>query len=114
MAAPLALMLGSAPKLSASASPALLTGFTVGTGTVVTKFSATCTALGGSPGYTYSWTYVSGDASIGPIDAASASTKFSGYFTSIGTYSAVFKCVVTDAAATVVASNEITVTLDCT
>ena len=113
MAAPLVLILGREAPLSASVNPTGLSGFVIGSGTAVTGLTAICTAAGGAPGYTYLWTFVSGDSDIGPINGTSASTKFNAYFSGPGILQAVYKCVVTDAAANVVDSNTVTISMEC-
>lgn len=82
------------------------------TGTSITTASVTVTAAGGTPGYTYSWVRTSGSTSISADSASAATTTFTGSSLASGsTYSAVFTCTVTDAAAatkTAIVSVEIT------
>jgi len=98
--------------LAASVLPVGLSATRFGAGTAVTLQTAVTTVVGGVPPYTYLWTRVSGDTEVGPISGTSASTKFSAYFASPDTYSTVYKCVVTDAAANVVNSNNITIEME--
>jgi len=74
--------------------------------------SVTVTAAGGTAPYTYSWVRTSGSTSITATSSTAATTTFTGSSLASGsTYSAVFTCTVTDAAAatkTAVVSVEIT------
>jgi len=98
--------------LAASVLPVDLFAIQYIIGTAVTLQTATTTVVGGQPPYTYLWTLVSGDTEVGPIHGTSASTKFSAYFTSPGSYSTVYKCVVTDATTSVVDSNNINIEME--
>lgn len=100
-----------ASALSATALPNELEGFRSGIGTAQTSTPSLCSASNGVPPYTYLWTYVSGDTSIYTNTATSASAYFSRFFPDVAEFSAVWKCVVTDAAATVVDSNTVSITL---
>ena len=100
------------PTFAASVSPAGLFATRFGAGTAITLQTAVTTVVGGVPPYTYLWTRVSGDTEIGPISGTSSSTQFSAYFASPGSYSTVYKCVVTDAAASSVDSNNITIDME--
>lgn len=87
-----------APPISASASPATVSGNTLGTGTATTN-DATVTPVGGTPPYSYAWENVTYDNPVPPeIDSP---TGVSSTFTQTGigpgeSYSAVFRCLVTD------------------
>jgi hypothetical protein len=98
--------------LAASVLPLGLSATRFGPGTAVTFQTAITTAVGGSPPYTYQWTFVSGDTEIGAVDNTSAATRFSAYFPSADTFNAVYKCVVTDSATDVVDSNTITIYME--
>jgi len=74
---------------SASASPISATGS--GLSGVVQTNIVTVTPAGGTGPYTYSWTYVSGDA-VTVLSPSSAATKF----LSATSAEAVYKCTVTD------------------
>ena len=100
------------PSFAASVAPGGLSAIRFGAGTAVTLQTAVTTVVGGVPPYTYLWTRVSGDTEVGPISGTSASTIFSAYFASPDTYSTVYKCVVTDAAAVSVDSNNITIEME--
>jgi len=95
---------------SATVSPTTLSG-SGSTGVYVsTSGASTCTPVGGTPTYTYSWVYVSGDV-LTANSPTSASCNF-GYFNAIpGTKVGVFKCTVTDSASQVVDSNTVTATI---
>lgn len=81
--------------LNATASPSSLS--TSGTGTPLTTASTTVTPTGGTSPYTYAWTRISGSTSITANTASAASTTFTGASLASGTtYSAVFRCTVTD------------------
>jgi hypothetical protein len=87
-----------APPMSAVAAPATVSGNTFGTGTATTD-ATTVTPSGGTPPYTYAWQTVSYDNPTPPdVDSpSSAATTFNQ--TGIGpgeSYSAVFRCLVTD------------------
>lgn len=113
MSGVIAVLATGKPALGASANPTVVGGFKVGAGTVISSQSAVVTVIGGTPPYTYLWTRVSGDTQVGPLNGTSSSTKFSAYIGTAGiSYSAVYKCVVTDSAAVSVDSNTIDVTMD--
>jgi hypothetical protein len=82
------------------------------TGTTIVTASVTVTAAGGTAPYTYSWVRTSGSTLITATSSTAATTTFTGSSLASGsTYSAVFTCTVTDAAAatkTAVVSVEIT------
>lgn len=112
MSGVLAVLATGSPPLAASAAPTGPNGVKIGTGTVITSSSVMVTAVGGTVPYTYLWTFVSGDTEIGPINGTSSSTKFSAYFSTPGTFEAVYKCVVTDATATAVDTNPVTIYME--
>ena len=81
--------------LNAAASPSSLS--TSGTGTPLTTASTTVTPTGGTSPYTYAWTRLSGSTSITANSASAATTTFTGASLASGTtYTAVFRCTVTD------------------
>jgi len=81
--------------LNAAASPSSLS--TSGTATSLTTASTTVTPTGGTSPYTYAWTRLSGSTSIAANSASSATTTFTGTSLASGTtYTAVFRCTVTD------------------
>lgn len=70
-----------------------------GTAGTITTDTVTAAASGGTPGYTYAWTKVSGD-SITAVSAATAATTFQATSVTTGeTRTAIFRCTVTDGAA---------------
>jgi hypothetical protein len=100
------------PALAASVLPVGLFATRFGAGSALTFDSAITTVVGGVPPYTYLWTRVSGNTEVGPINGTSAATQFSAYFYGVGSYSTVYKCVVTDSAAASVDSNNITISME--
>lgn len=81
--------------LNATASPSSVTKS--GAGTPQTTASVTVTPTGGTAPYTYSWVRNSGSTSIAVDSATAATTTFTGTSLASGTtYSAVFRCTVTD------------------
>ena len=103
---------GGRPPLRASASPSSLSGYKVGTGTVVTSGPCTVTVVGGAPPYTYTWTDVSNPDTITETLPASSFTYWRKTLTSTPDLaSGTFKCVVEDSLGATVDSNTITVDL---
>lgn len=98
---------GSAPSVSIAPSP--LYDSRTGGGSITSSI-ATATATGGAGGYSYAWTYVSGDALTVSSPAAS-STTFSTTLLSGQTKTAVYRCTVTDAASAT-GFDDLTVTLE--
>lgn len=97
---------------SATASPNDLFGVRRGGGTVTTgSYSTVGTQYLVAP-ITYSWTFVSGDATVLPNSPNSGSTKFSSYLEVNGVKTAVYKCVVTGAGPTVVDTNNVSINLN--
>lgn len=88
-----------APPMAASASPETVYGSTLGTGTATTN-STTVTPSGGTPPYTYAWTLLSRDnLSADPTanSPTAATTTFTQTSIGIGeSYSATWRCTVTD------------------
>lgn len=65
-----------------------------------TTGTVTAMPTNGTPAYTYAWTYVSGDATIGVNSPTSASTSFSrSGMANLTEYDAVWRCTVTDSTA---------------
>lgn len=101
--------------LSATRSPATLsqTGTWTSGNLNLTTSSCSVSASGGTPGYTYSWSRVSGSALVNITSPSSSSTTFNTSFNGGGqTRSAVFKCTVTDAASNVVDTDTVSVTFN--
>lgn len=82
--------------------------------TCQTALNSTCNAINGLPPYSYAWTFVSGDSDIYIVPFGPTTAGFAATFNETGSKSAVFKCIVTDAAATVVDSNNVFITLGIT
>lgn len=88
-----------AAGLSGSASPSSIQHDYSGS-TSATSGSVTVTATGGTPGYTYAWTHVSGSTDVTVTSASAAATTFGVTGLSDGaTKSAIKRCTITDAAA---------------
>lgn len=101
------------PTFAASVAQTDLYATRFDPGTAETLQTAIVTVAGGVPPYTYLWSRVSGSTEIGPINGTSSATKFSAYFIGYGSYSAVYRCTVTDVAATSVNSNNIDILMEC-
>lgn len=89
----------TAPPMSASITPSLVFGVTLGTGTVDTD-AATMSASGGTAPYTYAWTITAYTSAVSPsvLNPTSASTAFRQTSLGIGAAeSADIQCVATDA-----------------
>ena len=101
----------SSVPLSISISPTSIANLRTGAGNL-TSDPATGTGAGGSGGYTYAWTYVSGD-SYTINSPSSATTTFTTSLASeqlkVGTY----RCTVTDSSSNI-ASSTIVVELEAT
>lgn len=105
---------GGGGSFQATASPTNLTGFVVGSygATVVTSDPAIVTALYGVGNLTYSWTKVSGHASIYAETPLLSHTYFAASFPGTSdSRTATFKCTVTDEASNVVDTNTVSVLL---
>lgn len=90
--------------LAAVASPTTLSASRVGPGEVSIG-SVTCTVTGGVAPYTYNWQRTAGYGGMGATASTAATTPFWGGAGEVGTYSAQFKCTVTDARGQSVESN---------
>lgn len=77
---------------------------------IVTNSSTQVTASGGTGGFSYTWSRVSGSTSIEPTAPNSASTFFIAS-AQAGTYQAVFRCQVTDSSSTSAFSGNVTITI---
>lgn len=108
-----AVVRSTTPALSASVTPTTLSGETWGYGVGMTSSPAVVEALNGVPGYTYSWTRVSGSTSITATSSTSYSTYFQATMVAGTSVSAVFKCTVTDAASGTVDTANVSITLTC-
>lgn len=81
----------------------------------ITTNSVSATGSGGTSPYTYAWSRVSGDSSITASSSANRTTSFSRTGCIAGTaYSGVWRCQVTDAAGTIVYSDNVSITITCT
>lgn len=89
---------GVSTALAASVSPGSAAGSN--SGTSQTTNACVVTPSGGTPGYTYAWTWFSGGGSITITSASAASTTFSVTGLTAGTTrTGVARCTVTDSAA---------------
>lgn len=96
--------------LGVTASPTAISK--TNSGASITTDSTTVTAFGGSTPYTYAWTRNSGSTDIAVDSASAATTTFTGTSLVSGTtYTATFRCTVTDnAAATTTVDVPVTIT----
>lgn len=97
--------------LTISISPASIANLRTGAGNL-TSDPATGTGAGGSGGYTYAWTYVSGD-SYTINSPSSATTTFTTNLASEQLKVGVYRCTVTDSLSNT-ANATITVELEAT
>ena len=102
--------MGGVAPLSAALSSNLASGSDAGS-PVVTG-SVTVTPSGGTGPYTYDWEYVSGDASITVDSDASATTTWRRNMAPLESFSANWRCKVTDALARVVYTGDVTVSVE--
>lgn len=98
----------SAQPVNAYVNPTFAFGARSGAGTVTTS-GATAYPSGGTPGFTYAWTFVSGDA-VFTANTATASNTTWHCTVGIGDYfTATWQCVVTDSVGTASAPQLLTV-----
>ena len=97
---------GTFGGLSVNASPGYV--YATGSGTVATG-SITATPSGGTPAYTYNWVFMGGDNSITPVSVHSATSTFIGTVRSGDDKVAYYQCNVTDSAAHMASSNQVTI-----
>ena len=103
---------GGIGGLTATVTPSNLYGFRTGKGTAESGGFATCVVSGGTPPYTYSWTRTSGNTEIYAFTPTASSTQFGAFMANFDTeFNAVWKCEVTDSAATTVNSDTVTIQL---
>ncbi len=100
-------------SLSAICTPPAISS--IGTGTSQTTASVTVTPIGGTGTYSsYTWSRLSGDASITATSPSAATTTFSRSGMSSGnTYTTIFQCVVVDSGGHTTTTT-CTVTIQCT
>ena len=84
------------PFVSLDISPSPVVNTRVG-GAVRQSSVVTATPSGGTPPFSYAWSYVSGDLGYTITSPSSASTTFSIFVINDVTYQAIFECVATDA-----------------
>lgn len=96
-----------AVSLNKSSLSKTATTSTISTGNV------TATGSGGTSPYTYSWSRRSGDSNITATKSSSATTAFQRTGCAEGTsYSATWRCTVTDGAGDTVTSSNVTITIE--
>lgn len=89
---------GGRPPLRAVISPSSLSGFKIGSGTVITSAPATVLVTGGAPPYTFLWTDVTNLDGISETLPTAQTTYWRKTFASApDSAEGTFKCVVTDA-----------------
>lgn len=88
----------------------MLIGSRNGGGTVQTSSSCTATSAGMTAPITYSWTFVSGDSTVTPVNSTAQATQFTGFVVLGTSLTATYICVATDSIGSV-NSNEVTVIL---
>lgn len=103
---------GTNPTLYAAISPTTVSGYCWDVGTAVTDTACVCYPSGGVPPYTYAWEYVSGLTTVYATSPTAYATTFYSYMPLGSTHGANYRCTVTDAAAQVVHTNEVTINLD--
>lgn len=89
----------TAPPITASISPSLVSGMTLGTGTATTD-AATMSVSGGTAPYTYAWSITAYTSGVAPtaLSPTSATTTFRQTSLGIGAAeSADCQCIATDA-----------------
>jgi hypothetical protein len=104
----------SKPPLSANLSAGSVSGVASATCGPQEVYSnaVSAGAANGCGGYTYTWSYVSGDGSIQAVSPNAAATYFQRYTPNDGnTYTAVFQCIVRDSCGNQVSAGEVTVSM---
>lgn len=103
---------GGGGALAATVNLTDLDGYVNGEGVAVTAVPAIVTATGGVAPYAYDWTFVSGDTTTFPGTDTSYSSYFYKLILSGGSYTAVWKCKVTDNVGTIVYCPNVTILLE--
>lgn len=98
------------PLFSATLSPTSVSDSRVGFGSIYTP-TVICTAVNGAGTMTYTWTRVSGDASVFPNNPYSYATQFTGFGTTGDNRTTVYRCVVTDSLGNFAYSDNVTIDL---
>jgi len=100
-------------SLAATTTPTYVDGYEMAPGTPISG-SAVCTPTGGVTPYSYEWEYVSGDTGLTLTNqyASVTSWSFTNSFSSFASKSAVYRCKVTDNAATVAYGDNVSIYLE--
>ena len=93
----------SAPPVTASNTPATVSGIWDSEISFGLTDSVTVTPGGGTPGYTYAWSYVSGNTGFAAQSPAAASTGFT--FVGATVRAAVWRVTVTDTSGATATAN---------
>lgn len=109
----MSLVTRTSSALAAPVSSTTANGETWGYGVCISAEPVIVTPTGGVPGYTYSWSRVSGSTAITALSSTSYSTYFQGLVSVGSTDTAVFKCTVTDSASNTVDTVNVNVSLTC-
>lgn len=96
--------------LKAELNRQLLSGTGSTPGSIQTTQSVTCTAVGGTPPYTYAWTDV-GSTSIFPTAPVLPTSRFVVYFSSANSAATTYVCTVTDSTMATAVSLPVSITL---
>ena len=99
--------------LAASLSPSAVSGTSPYAG-IVTANVVTATPSGGKGPYSYSWSLVSGDATVLPNFTTTASVYFFKYFTGVGLANALYRCQITDILGHTAYTGNVAITLEYT
>jgi hypothetical protein len=86
--------------------------FARGSGTGACTPSITATPSGGVGPYSYAWGYASGDTSFTMSGGTSATCTFRRSIAIVGTWNAIFRCVVTDSLGQTVTSADVGLSFD--
>lgn len=101
-----------ATELSATAIPGSAYGFDSSASATPTSSTVTATVSGGIPTFAYAWEYVSGNTGISVSDSTAATVSFTGGGGGTGSVFAVWRCKVTDSAASEAYTQEVDIELE--
>lgn len=106
------MMLGGTLAFSATTSPDSFVASAIAPGVAQTVSAAGVSVQGGTPPYTYLWTYVSGDSEIYAKNPTLPNTRFAAYSSTPDAFTAVWKCTVTDNEANTTDTNTVTISIE--